>query len=251
MDIAVTDWSSESICLDTTSQDLPSLAREIYARTCRAEFTAPGFCLVNAGNNTGSVAFRQLMVSLKLEMTAIHEKVTGNTLVYISASRFDQQNSTKPHLDGGPDESLIMLGYEPSEIESEIEISDYSRSAADLGISPKEFMSRHNPMFHSGYELLRPYVTRIPCFSRADFQIVGINNSSAAFDGKSWQGTLHTATMPAPDESKRRIINSMMIASAPIGTPDSISAAELRDFIHSSSVRRRGYDKTHLSDDAS
>ena len=249
MGAAVTDWSTETICLDGASQDLDSLALAIYESVCRTEFNAPGFCLVNVGPNIGSVAFRQLMVDLKGKMAAIHEKATGNTLIYISAARFDQQNSTKPHLDGGPDESLIMLGYEPSEIESEIEISDYTRSAADLGISPKEFMAHHNPMFRSGHESLRPYATRIPCFSHVNFQILIINNSSAAFDGKSWQGTLHTATMPAPDESKRRVINSMMIASAPIGTPDSISAVELLDFINTALVRRRGYDKTHLEDD--
>jgi hypothetical protein len=250
MCIAVTNWSTETICLDAAAQGLDSLALAVYNLVCRRDFNAPGFCLINVGADIDSVAFRRLMVNLKIKMAAIYEQATGNTLVYISVGRFDQQNSTKPHLDGGPDESLIMLGYEPSEIESEIEISDYARSAADLGISPKEFMVHHNPMFRTGHELLRPYATRIRCFSRADFQIVIINNSSAAFDGKSWQGTLHTATVLDPDESKRRVINSMMIASAPIGAPDSISAADLQEFINTTLVRRRGYDKTNLEDDA-
>ena len=117
------------------------------------------------------------MVNLKLEMSSIHLMKTGNVLHYLSAARFDQQTSTKPHLDGGPDECFLMLGYEPSAVDSELEISDYAKCAFDLGLSPKEFMAKHNPMFHSGYEMLRPYSTRVPCFLPDDYQIVCINNS--------------------------------------------------------------------------
>jgi hypothetical protein len=211
--------------------------------------SAPGFCLVNAGRDVSSVSFRQLMLDLKREVAAIHEKVSGKTLICLSALRVDQQNSTKPHLDGGPDESLLLLGYEPTEIESQIEISDYAHSAADLGLSPTEFMEQHNPMFRAGQELLRPYVTSVRCFSPGQFQILALNNSSAALDSHSWQGILHAATIPAPDESKRRIVNSMLLASAPIGSPDAITEADLQDFIHTSAVRRGGYDKPDLADD--
>jgi hypothetical protein len=207
--------------------------------------------VVNVGASITSVAFRQLMVDIKREMATIHQVRCDETLIYLSAARFDQQESTKPHLDGGPDECFLMLGYEPSEIPSELEISDYSKCANDIGLSPKDFMTKHNPMFKSGQDLLKPYVTRISCFSINDFQIVCINNSSATFsaDGTTWQGTLHTATITTPDESKRRVINSTMIARAPIGSCDSVDETTLQYFIHTSEVKRRGYDKTHLEDD--
>ncbi len=198
-----------------------------------------------------SVAFRQLMVDIKRELANIHAARTDETLVYLSAARFDQQESTKPHLDGGPDECFLMLGYEPTEISSELEITDYSKCAFDLGLPPKEFMAKHNPMFKSGQNLLSSYVTRIPCFSNSDFQIVCINNSSAPYssDGVTWQGTLHTATILSPDDSKRRVINSTMIARAPFGARDLVDEAALHHFIHTSEVKRRGYDKPHLEDD--
>jgi len=191
------------------------------------------------------------MIDLKLEMAAIHESKTPSTLIYLSAARFDQQETTKPHLDGGPDECFLMLGYEPSDVDAELEISDYTKCAFDIGLSPKEFMAKHNPMFQSGYKLLRPYSTQIPCFSRTDYQIICINNSSAPFshDQSTWQGTLHTATILTPDESKRRVINSTMIASAPAATPDIITESQQQEFINASTVRRRGYDKPHLEDD--
>ncbi len=231
--------------------DVQAIAADIYARTCRTDFDAPGFCAVNVGDSLDSVAFRQLMVDLKRAMAAIHESRTGNTLIYLSAARFDQQETTKPHLDGGPEECFLMLGYEPSDVDAELEISDYAKCAFDLGLSPSEFVAKHNPMFQPGYELLRPYRTRIPCFSRGDFQIVCINNSSApiSHEHPMWQGTLHAATILTPDESKRRVVNSTMIASAPAGASDAVSQSQQQEFINTSVVRRAGYDKPHLNDD--
>lgn len=206
-------------------------------------FDAPGFCVLNVGQGIDSVAFRRLMVDLKREMAAVHEEATGSTLAYLSAARFDQQETTRPHLDGGPDECFLMLGYEPSAIDSEFEIADYAKCAFDLGISPKEFMAEYNPMFRSGYEILRPYTTRLSCFSRADYQIICINNSCSPWSDSrpTWQGTLHRATIPAPDESELRVIDSTMIASVPVGTPDRIDGDELNEFMTTSTVRRRDY----------
>lgn len=191
------------------------------------------------------------MVELKQEMSVIHKAKSQKTLAYLSVARFDQQETTRPHLDGGPDECFLMLGYEPSDVESELEVLDYTKCAFDLDMNPKEFIVKYNPMFQAGYELLQTYSTRIPCFSSSDFQIICINNSSAPFLQKTptWQGTLHTAKILTPDETKRRVINSTMIASVPLGTADLVSKTEQQEFTTTSSVRRKGYDKAHLDDD--
>jgi len=244
-------WPRDSICMRPASlEDVPAIATALYTRTCRTDFRAPGFCLLNAGDSIRSTTFRRLMVDLKRAMSRVHETRTGNTLAYLSAARFDQQETTRPHLDGGPDECFLMLGYEPSEVDAELEISDYAKCAFDFGLSPKQFMASHNPMFQPGYEMLRPYSVRIPCLSRTGYQIICINNSSAPFsqDQPMWQGTLHTATILSPDESKRRVINSTMIASVPTGTRDTITEAQQEEFITTSTVRRRRHDKPHLED---
>lgn len=144
-----------------------------------------------------------------------------------------------------------MLGYEPTDVDSELRIFDYSKCAFDLGLSPKDFLARHNPMFQVGYEMLLPYSTQIPCFSPTDFRIICINNSSAPFsrDAPRWQGTLHMATILAPDETKRRVVNSTMIAARPANSSESLTEADEQAFIHTSLIRRRGYDKRHLDDD--
>jgi len=234
-----------------SSLDVRSIAGDIYRRTCRVNFDAPGFCVLNVGQKMDSVAFRRVMVDLKREMAAIHKSTSGNTLAYLSADRFDQQETTRPHLDGGPDECFLMLGYEPSAIDSELVMFDYAKCAFDRGLSPNEFMAKYNPMFKPGYEILRPYAIRVACFSPTDYQIVCINNACAPYSESrpAWQGTLHTATILTPDESKRRVINSTLIASVPAGTPDAIDKEELNDFVTTSVVRRRSYDRPHLEDD--
>lgn len=245
-------WPRESICLHPSTLDVPTLAAEVYDRTCRVDFASPGFCVINVGRSSTSVEFRRLMVELKEAMASVHESRMGKSLIYLSAARFDQQETTRPHLDGGPEECFLMLGYEASEVDAELEILDYTKCAHDLRLGPSEFMARHNPMFQAGYEVLQPYCTRIPCFSSTDFQIVCINNSSAPYSDTqpTWQGTLHTARILTPDESKRRVINSTMIASVPFGTPDELTEEQQRKFVSTSAVRRRGYDKPHLDDDA-
>jgi hypothetical protein len=102
----------------------------------------------------------------------------------------------------------------------------------------------------AGSELLRAFTTAIPCFSRHEYQIVCINNSFAPYSPAklAWQGNLHTATILPPDESQRRVVNSTLIAPAPAGSPDAMPEAELQDFLTTTAVRRRGYDKTHLAD---
>lgn len=244
-------WSPASICLKPDQVDSRSLAESIYERTCRTDFSQPGFCVVDVGSGIDSIVFRELMLELKREMGAIHEIKTGKTLVHLSAARFDQQESTRPHLDGGPDECFLMLGYEPSAVDSELEITDYAKCAFDLGLTPKALLIKHNPMFQSGFEVLEPYATRVPCFSKTSYQIICINNSSAAYASSepAWQGTLHTATILTPNEDERRVINSTMIASVPKGTPDAVNVNELNEFASTSAVRRRGYDKPHLDDD--
>jgi hypothetical protein len=190
-------------------------------------------------------------VSLKRELQAIHRERTGRDLLYMSCARFDQQVTTKFHRDGGPDESMLMLGYEPSEVSSSLALADYAKCAFRLGITPGEFLERHNPMFAAGMDLLAPYVTPLTSFEHRHSQILLINNSMAPYEEQTprWQGVLHTAEIIDPCESKRRVINSTMLASEPLGTSEPVTHEQQAEFIRTTLVRRSGYDKPLLADD--
>jgi hypothetical protein len=250
----LTCWSDNDFCLDAIGADeeaLQAVAVEVYERVCRTNFIAPGFCLVDLGSAWSSQKFRECMIALKRELRRIHRGRRGCDLVLLSAARFDQQVTTKPHRDGGPEECFLMLGYEPSDVRADILIADYAKCAFDMGITPSEFLDRHNPMFAAGERLLEAYTTRVRCFSNDNYQVLLINNSIAPFSdaAPAWQGVLHTATIQNPDTSRRRVINSLMVASVPLGEAEPVTEREQEGFIQTSLVRRAGYDRPDLADD--
>lgn len=226
-------WASADYHVQPTTLDASAIATELYQRTCRSDFNAPGFCVVELGSTLSAKDFRALMVQCKFEMARIHHARTNETLIYLSAARFDQQKSTQSHLDGGPDECFLMLGYEPTEIAAELAIIDYTLCAADLAMSAPEFVRQHTGIGTAEHPLLPQYKTVLQPFAGNHFHLVCINNSSAPFDrsGRFWQGTLHRATVLHPDATKPRVINSTMIARAPANAVDWVDAAALQRFI--------------------
>ena len=222
------------------NQSPSDIAEAVYRRVFRTDFTQPGFALINLGPDCGSETQRQLMIDLKNEFDRLERRYRGRELVYQSLTRFDQQVTTKPHRDGGPDESILMLGYEPSLIESRLEMSDYSKCAHDLGMTPAEFLDQFNPMFSDGQDRLAAYITPIDDFDNTSYQIMLINNSMNQL-GDGLVGVLHTAKIISPNPDLRRVVNSTMIASVPQGHGESISVDEQNGFVTSAVVRRAVY----------
>lgn len=111
-----------------------------------------------------------------------------------------------------------MLGYEPSVVTSRFLISDYSRCAADLGLSPHEFLEHQNPMFtQKGREALQPYTQALPEWDDGQNRIVIVNNSSLpASSPLPGLGILHGAeVLNIPSPGTPRIINSTLFVPQP------------------------------------
>ena len=247
-------WTTTDYCFSAgdgfSPEKLANLASEVYPYVCRTDLLTPGFCLIDLGS-ASSAALRQAIIEVATALAAIHRATQGQDIAIVSAARFDQQVTTKLHRDGGPDRSLLLLGYEPSDIGSELLLADYSRCAADLGLTPREFLERHNPMYAAGEQRLTPYLTRVACFRPGHSQLVLINNglSPPAGEGPGWLGVLHAARVPTPDSQQRRVINSVMAASVPLGTQPTMRPDQIADFLTTNAVHRRGYDKHELADD--
>lgn len=215
------------------------LSAVVYDRVCRSDFSKPGFVLLDYGSGYGSGLLRKQMVSLKRHLNPLHEERHSKKLVYASMGRFDQQVTTKPHRDGGPDESLLMLGYEPTPVKSRVSLSDYSRCAFDTGITPMEFLDQLNPMFVDGQTALIPYTTWLDALDHTAYQILALNNSVLPYskNGKNWLGVLHTAEILNPMPDQRRVVNSTMIASVDHLTEVEMSEKEQEEFVETDVVR--------------
>ena len=153
-------------------------------------------------------------------------------------ARFNQQNTTKFHLDGAPEESFLMLGYEASEVECTLAIADYTLAAWKLGITPAAFVRDHNPMYATGARLLEGTITPLTAFDPGRANILVINNSCLPYveHGQNLLGVMHQATIAKPDPAKRRIINSTMMRSAASIAEESLTLAQQQAYVVTSEI---------------
>ena len=183
--------------------------QNLYDLVWRTAFGMPGYAAIDLPDHD-SFALRRLMIEVQRAFTAISLSRGRKPFTIRSLGRFDQQVTTKFHLDGAPPESLLVLGYEPSTVGSVLRMADYSRAAHDLDMSPEEFL---DPMFMTSERLLQPYIAEVLAPPPGASRLVLVNNSKMPFDGVSPQGVLHQASIPTPDTGASRIINSMMLAT--------------------------------------
>jgi hypothetical protein len=182
------------------SANVSATAPEVFRRVWRSALDQPGFALLRFAREVSSHELRRAMVALvgAFPVRFVPERF----------GRFDQQVSSKFHRDGAPPASLLVLGYEPTAVRSRFWIADASAAAVRAGISLKEYLSAHNPMFPAGEAELAPFVTKLDLPHGEAFVIVA-NNSLLSFDGTNPLGVLHKAVIPSPDAAGCRVINSI------------------------------------------
>ena len=228
-------------CLTVSDhQHLVAQAEKVFDLVWRVDFTAPGFALLDIPPGTDSHTLRSWMVDLKQRMSEIGVHRGRGPFAYRSMARFDQQVTTKFHLDGAPKQSMLILGYEPSKVESRLFLADYTRAAFDLGIEPSQFLTDFNPMYKKGEEHLGRYVTELPQPTEGHARILLINNSSLAFTEARTNslGVMHKAIIATPDESERRIVNSTMLG---VSGDDEIGREQQQVFIATDEISKKNY----------
>lgn len=222
------------------SMDLPSLAEQIAADVFRRDFTPPGFALVDAGTDRTPRRFREILIALTDALDAVYRTRFGLQLVYLSLGRFDQRATTRAHRDGAPDESILILGYEPSVVASRLFLLDYTRYAVEHGLTPHEFLDRFNPAFGDNETLLKAYTKEVGNFQPGHHQILIVNNSAASWEGRDrgMLGVLHKAIVLDSPSGQPRFVNSLTLTTAELGEQAGRMAAEVQAFIESATVAR-------------
>lgn len=227
----------------STEANLLGAAENVFDLAWRTDFNRGGFAVLTAATEIDSRDLRSCMLALRRRLNEIGEERGFGRFGIRSLGRFDQQETTKFHLDGAPERSLLVLGYEPSRVESRLFLADFARAAFDLQITPRQFLEDFNPMYRRGEEALSRYATELPRQPQGRARIVLINNSSLPFDGPSINplGVLHKAIIVAPDPAERRIVNSMMLAS---GADDDVSERAQREFARTEAISQKVYAAT-------
>src|SRR5205807_1813064 len=138
----------------------------------------PGFAHLDLGTAKGGQEFRQFLVELGRALGEVYRAAFGRELRFFSLGRFDQQVSTEAHRDGAPEESILLLGYEPTPVASRLFLLDSTRAALERGLSPVEFLEQFNPLTTAGRAALAPHTTEVADFDPGHFHVVAINNST-------------------------------------------------------------------------
>lgn len=199
---------------------------DLLARVFRTTITQPGYALLDLGPDVSPADLRRQIVDLGRSLAQAYQVRFGRELRFQSISRFDQQATTRPHRDGGPDGSVLLLGYEPSAVRSRLFVMDYSRAAADVGLTPAEWLARFSPTMGADESRLRPYTTELLDFAPQRNQLVLINNGCLppGEDGFGMLGLLHHACVEATPNATR-FIASVQMGLADTGlTPEQVEA---------------------------
>lgn len=224
--------------LSVNMDSLLKFSEFIYKKVFRTNFKAPGFVIVDFGPSLTSEKLRKCMVSLKNNLSQIHKEVFEEKLMYQWMGRFDQQETTKFHLDNAADQSFLMLGYEPTVIKSKLYFADYLQFAKSINISGEEYFKKFNPMFTTGEKKLKPYITEIKDFREDTYKIALINNSNTN-QPEGTIGVFHKAEIIQKDLTKERVINSTMLYSGKIEDKESFSNQQQQSFITTNKISKK------------
>ncbi|AUC23057.1 hypothetical protein BTO15_13565 [Polaribacter sejongensis] len=189
--------------------NIKKIAEHCIENVFRTNTNSPGFVYLDFGENRTSSELRAIMVALKNELSVFTLRRFNKELSYHWLVRFDQQVSTPFHLDNAEDQSFLMLGYEPSAIESELYIADYYKYANDHKEASEEYLKNFTPVFKEDEAILTPYITKLASFDKHTYKIVLINNSNPK-QGRETLGVFHKAKIVKPDLNKSRTVNSMI-----------------------------------------
>ncbi|BBM82982.1 hypothetical protein [Candidatus Uabimicrobium amorphum] len=185
---------------------------EIFALVFRCDFSTPGFCIIDLGKEIDAKQLKKAMMEIKKNFNDLYYHRFGKYLYYLSMDRTSRQFTTKFHLEATMDqESILMLGYEPSVIKSALHVGDYSKYIYDHQLDAQTSMKNLLQIFGQN-PCAENYITKLN-IQHQHFQIIVLNNSffPEKVDGRHMLGVMHKGVVPHPLKEETRIINAIAL----------------------------------------
>lgn len=207
---------------------------KIYKSVFRKNHEESGFIVILFEGEMNSKLLRKYMVEIKQALSQKCQDVFNQELDFYWLGRFNQQNTTKYHRDNAPKDSFLMLGYEPTEIQSKLSFADYHQLITKENISIDKYYELYNPIFKNSEELLKPFITEVKDFDNRTYKIVLMNNSD--LNSNKTFGVMHKAEIVEKDLNQSRVINSMMLYLKPINKPNYKTKEEEIEFLETDEI---------------
>ena len=144
--------------LNTKDDINDNILGEVFSNVFRHKHENTGFSILSFHQEMNSELLRQSMIDLKKGLSIRCQNKFNQELDYFWLSRFDQQKTTKFHRDNAPTDSYLVLGYEPTKIESRILFADYHQFMVEKNLSIEQYYKLYNPIYKVGEERLSPYI---------------------------------------------------------------------------------------------
>lgn len=197
--------------------------KNIFDQVWRWNLIGRGYYLLDVGI-VDSKTLRQRMFEVKDKLSEFIP------FGFKSMARFDQQETTRYHQDGGPDLNILMLGYEPSKVKSRLFIADHVCAANDImddhPMTPQRIIAE---ALFGRDELLDLYISELPQPKEGHSYILLINNSKEL-------GVLHKAVVEK-NPNEPRIINSIMLSPG----EDEVGVEQQQDFLTTDKISEKSY----------
>lgn len=217
------------------------LVQSVMTRVLRNDFTQPGVALLDGGTTGEPRAFREFLWKLVQGMDAQFQKQHNKKLWMVSAVHMNQKYSTQAHIDAGPAEGLLILGYEPTAVKSQICVTDYIQYAQSIGQPVPTFLREYPSKHQEHLKKMVPFTTELLAFQPDRYQVVIFNNSSLTLESckrgmHGMLGVMHQASIDdQADEKHERIINSIMLGVASLDALSLYGDDDLQKFIEGQS----------------
>lgn len=209
----------------------------IYEAVFRNSSEQPGFYFQDFGSQIDSATFRQKMVELKEGLSNLCELRTNQQLNYQGIGRFNHQHSSRFHRDSAEEHSFLMLGYEPTQVDSKVYVADYTKYIESQNISLEAYFGGNQSVnTASDEQLLEPYITELEPFSKNHYRLLLVNNSKS-FEAKTW-GVFHRGEVLQKLEGEDRTLNYMMLHLCDTTVKEQYNAQKISDFINTRNVDR-------------
>jgi len=182
----------------------------IYDAVFRESTNQPGYYFQDFGKLIDSKIFRQRMVELKNGLSKICELRLNKELNYQGAGRFNQQNTSRFHRDTAEEHAFLMLGYEPTKVDSKVYVADYSKHIESQNMSVETYFGGDEDVNTADDDqLLLPYITQLAPFPKNNYRLLLLNNSKS-FKENTF-GVFHRGEVLQKIEGEDRILNYMLL----------------------------------------
>ncbi|MEO1052283.1 MAG: hypothetical protein AAFX87_16745 [Bacteroidota bacterium] len=209
----------------------------IYDAVFRGSTEQPGFYFQDFGKQIDSKTFRQLMVELKSGLSRICELRSDKQLNYQWMGRFNHQHSSGFHRDSAEAHSFLMLGYEPTNVDSKVFVADYSKLIESHNVSLEAYFEGTQDInTANNNHPISPFVTELAPFPKDHYRLLLVNNSKS-FEEKTY-GLFHRGEVAHKIDGEDRIINSLMLHMCDKSVEEQFDSSAIMDFIHTEKVDR-------------